>query len=42
MNAVTNYLDKGQAQLAAVAEVMQQIKAGATNVSDTVASLSQQ
>lgn len=41
MNAVTNYLDKGQAQLAAVAEVMQQIKAGATNVSDTVASLSQ-
>lgn len=42
MNAVTNYLDKGQEQLAAVAEVMQQIKAGATNVSDTVASLSQQ
>ncbi|WP_268875724.1 methyl-accepting chemotaxis protein [Cognaticolwellia aestuarii] len=42
MNAVTSYLDKGQEQLAAVAEVMQQIKAGATNVSDTVASLSQQ
>ena len=42
MNAVTNYLDKGQEQLAPVAEVMQQIKAGATNVSDTVASLSQQ
>lgn len=40
MNSVTTYLDKGQAQLSAVAKVMEQIKAGATNVSNTVASLS--
>ncbi len=40
MNAVSIYLDKGQAQLTEVAKVIEQIKAGATNISTTVAALS--
>jgi len=41
MNAVSSYLEKGQVQLAEVAKVMEQIKSGATNISTTVAALSQ-
>ena len=40
MNAVSDYVKRGKAQLDEVAAVMQQIQAGAKNVSETVAGLS--
>lgn len=40
MNTVSNYLEKGQVQLAKVAKVMEEVKSGASNISTTVAALS--
>lgn len=41
MGAVSEYVEKGQIQISEVVEVMEEIKTGATNISNTVGSLSQ-
>ncbi|WP_425439698.1 methyl-accepting chemotaxis protein [Pseudocolwellia agarivorans] len=41
MSSVSDFVEKGKVQISEVADVMEEIKSGAANISDTVSALSQ-